>query len=156
MKFLLHAALAGLLFGTPAFAQSAEIAQENAALGPLAVQTRQGVKTLQVELAATPQQQERGLMFRRDMPADQGMLFVFGRPRFISMWMENTYLPLDMLFIDANARVAKIVENTKPLSRETISSGGDVVAVLELNAGAANRLGIHVHDTVSHPALSGR
>jgi uncharacterized membrane protein (UPF0127 family) len=85
------------------------------------------------------------------MPADQGMLFDFGRVEPVSMWMQNTYLSLDMLFIRPDGTVARIATNTEPLSTRTIASGEPVLAVLELNAGTTARLGIKPGDRVEHP-----
>ncbi len=108
-----------------------------------------------VEVARTPREHSQGLMFRRRMAVDAGMLFVYDPPRPVSMWMRNTYLPLDMIFIAPGGRVSHIVERTVPLSEENIPSHGTVRAVLELNAGTAARLGIAPGATVSAPALGG-
>ncbi|MGB0629963.1 MAG: DUF192 domain-containing protein [Alphaproteobacteria bacterium] len=114
-----------------------------------------GEKThkFRVELALTHKQQMQGLMFRRNMAADAGMLFLYKREAPIAMWMKNTYLPLDMLFIARDGKIVKIAERTVPLSEATISSGGAVIAVLELNAGTASRLGIKAGDRVLAAAL---
>ncbi|MAL62488.1 MAG: hypothetical protein CL563_05765 [Alphaproteobacteria bacterium] len=87
-------------------------------------------------------------MFRRSMDADKGMLFVYKSETPISMWMKNTFLPLDIFFIDRDGSIIKIVERTVPLSTTNISSGRSVIAALELNAGTASRLGIQVGDKV--------
>ena len=84
---------------------------------------------------------------------DQGMLFDFGRIEPVAMWMQNTYLPLDMLFIRADGTIARIAANTEPLSTRTIPSGEPVLAVLELNAGTAAKLGIKPGDRVEHPVF---
>lgn len=106
-----------------------------------------------VEIARTPREHSQGLMFRRRMAADAGMLFVYDPPRPVSMWMRNTYLPLDMFFIAPDGRISHIVERTVPLSEENIPSRGTVRAVLELNAGTAARLGIEPGATVFASAL---
>ena len=106
-----------------------------------------------VDLALTHHQQMQGLMFRRNMPADAGMLFVYKQEAPVAMWMKNTYLPLDMLFIARGGMILKIAERTVPLSEATIASGRAVIAVLELNAGTASRLGIKPGDTVKAAAL---
>ncbi len=106
-----------------------------------------------VEVARTPREHSQGLMFRRRMAPDAGMLFVYDPPRPVSMWMRNTYLPLDMLFIAPDGRISRIVERTVPLSEENIPSRGTVRAVLELNAGTADRLGIKPGATVTTPAI---
>ena len=106
-----------------------------------------------VEIARTPREHSQGLMFRHRMAADAGMLFVYDPPRPVSMWMRNTYLPLDMFFIAPDRRISHIVERTVPLSEENIPSRGTVRAVLELNAGTAARLGIEPGATVFASAL---
>jgi uncharacterized protein len=104
-----------------------------------------------VELALTPEDQARGLMFRTELAADRGMLFDFGEPRPASMWMRNTYIPLDMLFIESDGRIARIAARTVPLSEEVITSGVPVRAVLELRGGVTDLLGIREGDRVLHP-----
>lgn len=123
-------------------------------LQPLVVVTDEGRHAFQVELAATPEERSRGLMFRRSMPAEQGMLFDFGRVQPVSMWMRNTYIPLDMLFISETGEIVRIAADTEPLSERTISSGQPVLSVLELNAGTARRLGIEAGDRVEHALFS--
>lgn len=108
-------------------------------------------QSFRVEVARNDADRSQGLMFRRSMPADQGMLFDFGRVEPVAMWMQNTYLPLDMLFIRPDGTIARIAANTEPLSTRTIPSGEPVLAVLELNAGTAARLGIKAGDRVEHP-----
>lgn len=103
-----------------------------------------------VELANTPATRAQGLMYRRSMPEDHGMLFDFGRVEMVTMWMRNTYIPLDMLFIRADGTIARIARNTEPLSERRISSGEPVLGVLEINAGLSSRLGIDVGDRVEH------
>ncbi len=101
-----------------------------------------------VEMALTPDQQEVGLMFRPSVPADGGMLFDWGAPREIAMWMRNTVAPLDMLFINADGTIRRIAENTTPQSLATIPSGGPVRGTLEAAAGTTARLHIKVGDKV--------
>lgn len=108
----------------------------------------------QVEVAATPAERGRGLMYRQHLPDERGMLFDFGSPRPVSMWMRNTYIRLDMLFIEPGGRIAKIAAETEPLSEEAISSEGAVRAVLELRGGITSELGIQAGDRVIHPAVS--
>ena len=108
-----------------------------------------------VWLADTPQRQSQGLMFVRSLPADRGMLFVHEQPRPMSMWMKNTYIPLDMVFIDAQGRIQQIVEQTTPHSLALISSTEPALAVLEIAGGEAHRLGLHPGLRVVHPALVG-
>jgi uncharacterized membrane protein (UPF0127 family) len=118
---------------------------------PLAIESASGTLTFEVELAITPEQRRQGLMFRESLDADQGMLFDFGDTGPVTMWMRNTLISLDMLFIDAAGRIARIVADTEPLSDATIGSGGPVRAVLELPAGTSAELGIAVGDHVVHP-----
>ncbi len=106
-----------------------------------------------VEVARTPQQQTTGLMFRKDVPPESGMLFVWGHPIESQMWMKNTLVPLDMVFIDAAGSVSRIVENTVPQSLAIIASRGPVVATLELRGGITSKLGIVVGDHVLCRAL---
>jgi uncharacterized protein len=122
------------------------------ALETLSIATQGGQKqSFRVEVARNDADRAQGLMYRRSMPADQGMLFDFGRVEPVSMWMQNTYLSLDMLFIRPDGTVARIAANTEPLSTRTIPSGEPVLAVLELNAGTAAKLGIKAGDRVEHP-----
>ena len=106
-----------------------------------------------IEIAETPEQKAYGLMFRRDMEPDAGMLFPFGQEQAISMWMKNTYLPLDMIFADSAGVITRIHKNAVPESLETID-GGFAAAVLEVNAGTADRLGISPGDVMRHPVFS--
>lgn len=110
--------------------------------GSVIVRSDAGVRTFRVEVARTEPQRRRGLMFRRHLAADAGMLFLFDREGPVSMWMRNTRIPLDMLFIARGGRIVRIEERTVPLSEAVIPSGWPVVAVLELNAGTVSRLGI--------------
>jgi len=106
-----------------------------------------------VELALTSEQQARGLMHRESLAEDAGMLFVYPRDRMISMWMRNTLISLDMLFLDRRGRIVRIAERTTPLSEATISSGRPARAVLEVPAGTARRLGLATGDRVLHQAF---
>ncbi len=106
-----------------------------------------------VEVARTRREQIQGLMFRRRLDADAGMLFVYRRAARVLMWMKNTYVPLDMLFIDRTGAIVEIAQRTVPLSTATISSKKPVTAVLEVNAGTVARLGIEIGDRVVSPAL---
>lgn len=117
---------------------------------PLTVASRTGRHAFQVEVARNDADRGQGLMFRRTLEPDRGMLFDFGQTQSVSMWMQNTYLSLDMLFIRADGSVARIASDTEPLSTRIIPSGEPVLAVLELPAGTARRLGIRAGDTVMH------
>jgi uncharacterized membrane protein (UPF0127 family) len=117
----------------------------------LEIVSRTGVHVFSVELAVTEEQRARGLMFRKELPDGQGMLFDFGREQEIAMWMKNTLIPLDMIFIAAGGRILRIAENTEPMSTRIIPSGGPVRAVLEVAGGTAKRYGIAAGDRVAHP-----
>ncbi|AJC79125.1 hypothetical protein IE4803_CH01921 [Rhizobium etli bv. phaseoli str. IE4803] len=116
---------------------------------PLLIQTAAG-KTLHftVEVAVTPDQRAHGLMFRKTMGDDAGMIFDFGEPRRVAMWMENTFLPLDMLFADDTGTIRHIKENATPYSRDIIDSMSPVQYVVELNAGIVGKFGIKVGDRI--------
>ncbi len=103
-----------------------------------------------VEMAISPAQMSQGLMFRRTMDADAGMLFLHDTEREQAMWMMNTFIPLDMLFIRRDGTISHIAQRTVPQSTATIASNGPVLAVLELNGGTTQRLGIRVGDRVEH------
>jgi uncharacterized membrane protein (UPF0127 family) len=122
-----------------------------AGLQTVEIATAGGKRRFSVELVSTREAMNRGLMYRRSLPDGQGMLFDFGSERPIAMWMKNTLIPLDMIFISADGRVRRIAENTKPLSTRLIPSRGRIRAVLEINAGTARTLGIAPGDVVSHP-----
>jgi uncharacterized membrane protein (UPF0127 family) len=113
-----------------------------------------GTQKFTVELALNDAQREHGLMFRKSMPADHGMLFDFGASRPVMMWMENTPLPLDMLFLDENGTVTHIQENAVPYSEAIIDSGQPVKYVIELNGGIVKKLGFAIGDRVSSPTIA--
>jgi uncharacterized membrane protein (UPF0127 family) len=123
-------------------------------LDPLVIVTLTGSHEFLVEIARTEAQREHGLMFRRSMPQDRGMLFGFESERPVAMWMKNTYLPLDMIFIGRGGKVVGLAENTEPLSEKVIPSGAPAISVLEVNAGVAARIGLKVGDTVRHPLFT--
>ena len=127
-----------------------------ATLEPLEVASKDGVHIFAVELASTPEQQAQGLMYRKELPEGQGMLFDFRREQEATFWMKNTYVPLDMIFIRADGRIHRIAANTVPLSEALVSSGGPVRAVLEVVAGTAKKLGIAPGDRVAHPIFNSR
>jgi uncharacterized protein len=137
------ALIAMLMLAGAAFAQAVE---------PLTIVSQAGQRhSFQVEVVRNDADRAQGLMFRRSIPPDRGMLFDFGRVEPVAMWMQNTYLPLDMLFIRPDGSIARIAANAEPLSTRTIPSGEPVLAVLELNGGTAARLGIKAGDRVDHP-----
>jgi uncharacterized membrane protein (UPF0127 family) len=105
---------------------------------------------LQVEVMRSEAEREHGLMDRRFLPADRGMLFQFDREQPVLMWMKNTYIPLDMIFLSRNGVVTHIAENTEPMSEAIISSNGPVYGVLEVNAGFARKIGLKPGDLARH------
>lgn len=131
-------------------AQAAAAGQAASALETLSIVSGDKRHAFQVEVMRTGEQRAKGLMHRRYMPADRGMLFDFARVEPVAMWMENTFIPLDMLFIRADGTIARIAENTEPLSQRTIPSGEPVLSVLEINGGVSRTLGIKPGDRVEH------
>src|SRR5882757_1491019 len=110
----------------------AGVGAEAASIQPLEIVTKSGVQVFSVEMATTDQEKETGLMYRKELPDGKGMLFDFSPEQQVSMWMKNTYIPLDMIFIRADGRILRIAENTEPLSTRIISSGGPAKGVLEV------------------------
>jgi uncharacterized protein len=127
-----------------------------ASVQPLEIVTKSGVQVFSVEMATTEQEKETGLMYRKELPDGKGMLFDFSPEQQVSMWMKNTYISLDMIFIRADGRILRIAENTEPLSTSIISSGGLAKGVLEVIAGTAQKYGIKPGDRVAHPLFNGR
>jgi len=122
----------------------------------LEIASKTGVHTFSVEIADNDAEREKGLMYRRELPEGRGMLFDFHREQDVSFWMQNTYIPLDMIFIRGDGRIFRIAENTEPLSTRLVPSGGPVRAVLEVIGGTARKLGIEVGDRVASPIFSAR
>ena len=122
-------------------------------LTQLTIESIQGKQPFMVEVATTPEQMAVGLMFRADMPADEGMLFIYPSEQQVSFWMKNTLIPLDMLFISADGHIRHIAQRTIPLDETPIPSIEEVKAVLEVNGGTVERLGIKTGDVVRSPAL---
>ena len=120
----------------------------------LAVRTSGGnVINFKIWSADTPARDEQGLMFQRSMDLHAGMLFVFPKNERVSMWMKNTYIPLDMLFINTHGVIEYIAATTTPLSEAIIGPSTPEYAVLELNGGACEKLGIKIGDLVIHPSF---
>jgi uncharacterized membrane protein (UPF0127 family) len=117
------------------------------------IETKKGPHRFTVEVAADSASQERGLMYRRTLAPDAGMIFVFGQKQFVSFWMKNTFLPLDMLFVKADGTISTIQANAVPFSETSIQSAEPVLAVIELNAGRAKALGIEPGDKVRAQAF---
>jgi uncharacterized membrane protein (UPF0127 family) len=118
---------------------------------PLTIVTADGPRRVTVELATTPEQMEQGLMYRRHLDPDAGMLFDFATPTLATMWMKNTLIPLDMLFVDEHGRIVNIHERAIPQSLDLIVAAAPVRVVIELNGGSASRLGIKPGDEVIFP-----
>ena len=118
-------------------------------LGKVTLKTATGTHVFTVERAETPAHQARGLMHRRHMRADHGMLFTWPNERNASMWMSNTVLSLDMVFIKKDGRVHRVQENTVPFSETIIEAGALVLRVLELNAGTAAKIGLKPGDSIA-------
>ena len=132
------------------FVFSAEAQLQRFATSELTIVSSTGPHRFTVEVAETPEQMEQGLMFRRTMAPDAGMLFDYKTPIVATMWMRNTLIPLDMLFVDTQGRIVNIHERAVPESLDVIAAAGPVRAVIELNGGTAARLGIARGDQVKH------
>lgn len=117
----------------------------------LTIVSATGPHRFKVEVAETPAQMTQGLMFRSSMAADAGMLFDYKEPTAATMWMRNTLIPLDMLFVDAQGKIVNIHQRAVPQSLDVIAAAAPVRAVIELNGGTAARLGIEPGDRVVHP-----
>jgi len=141
---VLLVAVAACLVASPPTARSAE-------KQILEIASKTGVHVFSIELAVTDEERSRGLMFRRSVPESYGMLFDFKRDQEVTMWMRNTYVSLDMIFIQSDGRIRRIAENTETESDKIIPSGGQVRAVLEVAAGTARKLGIEPGDRVATP-----
>ncbi len=124
--------------------------------GTLEIATKSGVRVFSIELAVTDDERAKGLMFRKEVPEGYGMLFDFKKEQQVTMWMKNTYVSLDMIFISDSGRIARIAERTTPQSENIISSGQPVRAVLEVVAGTAKKMGIAAGDKVAYPIFNGR
>jgi uncharacterized protein len=135
----------------PMASVTAEMAREK-----LVLVTAAGERAIDIEVATTPDDMAMGLMFRTNLPEGQGMLFPSASPREANMWMHNTYIPLDMVFIRADGQVHRIEAMTEPQSDRIIASGGEVLAVLELAGGSAARLGLKPGDRVRHKLFDAR
>jgi uncharacterized protein len=139
-----------IIYFALAFLTTNVFAQEPAKIEPLTISTEKASTMFSAEVADTPELRERGLMFRHILPSDQAMLFDFGNPRPVAMWMKNTYMSLDMLFVREDGTIAAIAENTVPKSLDTVSVQVPVKGVIELAAGTVKRLGIRQNDKVIH------
>lgn len=148
MRFFVFVVMC-LMFLLPALAEDAPISR----IEPLSVETAAGTTVFGAEIADTDELRARGLMFRHLLPEDRAMLFDFKETRQVMMWMKNTRISLDMIFIRPDGVVSKIAENTVPMSEDIISSEEPVAFVLEVAAGTAKRIGLVPGDRVIHPLM---
>jgi uncharacterized membrane protein (UPF0127 family) len=139
---------AGLLVGLCALLLAC-VPLQAAGTDTIEIVSASGVHAFSVELATTDAEREKGLMFRKELPEGQGMLFDFERDQPVAFWMHNTLISLDMLFIRSDGRIARIAENAKPESDDLIPSGTPVRGVLEVIAGTARQMGIKPGDRVT-------
>jgi hypothetical protein len=141
--------LMSVLTGLPAPSRAADI--QEFPKSELTIVSSTGRHQFHVEVAETQAQMTQGLMFRRTLAADAGMLFDYKQPTMATMWMRNTLIPLDMLFVDAHGRIVNIQQRAVPQSLDLIAAAAPVRAVIELNGGTTARLGIAPGDQVLHP-----
>lgn len=146
---IVFAAVMALLAATVTGAAAAEVQ-------PLEIVTKSGVHVFSVEVAKTEQERATGLMYRKELAEGRGMLFDFSPEQQVSMWMKNTFIPLDMIFIRSDGRILRIAENTEPHSEKIIPSGGLAKGVLEVIGGTARKYGIQAGDRVAHPLFGTR
>ena len=151
MRNVLLAAAAALISCSPQATVSA--AQERTSSGleevPLTIRQQDNrVSKFVVEVARTPEEQAQGLMNRQSLAPDRGMIFPYSPPQPVGFWMKNTLIPLDMIFIRADGTIARIAENTVPLSLDMVPSVEPVTAVLEIAGGRSAELGIKAGDKV--------
>lgn len=154
MRFLRRSSGSLMALVIVATAASVSAAEIEFPVSSLTLNTESGSHPITVEVAKTPEQRQRGLMFRTELDADKGMIFDFGQTRPASMWMANTLIPLDMVFIRADGSVASIHANAEPESKAIISSKEPVLYVLELAGGQAAAYSLEAGDTVTGPALT--
>ncbi len=143
----LLAGLTALLVARPAVGEEADIAR----FIPLMIESSGRIITIRAEVADTKQLRRRGLMHRQRLPRGQGMLLLWDRPGFAALWMKNTLIPLDMVFMDGDGVIIYIHENARPGDLRPISAGRSTLAVLEIAAGEAKRLGLKIGDRVALP-----
>lgn len=145
-RFFAFALAFGIIFPANALPQDPPAPR----LDTIVIETLDFSGILAVEIADTPSMRERGLMFRHRLAEDRGMLFLYESVQPVAMWMKNTYIPLDMIFVRADGTIANVVADTVPHSLDTIQSGEPVLAVLEVAAGGAERLGIGPGTVIRH------
>ena len=148
---ILFSSLFSVSLALPVMAQEAPESIDFGPMEALVIEGTNGAHNFNVEIADTPEEHAHGLMYRETLPADQGMLFEFADPKIATIWMKNTPISLDILFVRANGKILKIEHFAKPYSLRSASSEGVVAAVVELNGGRARDLGIMPGDVVKHP-----
>lgn len=146
------AALTVLLLGVLMTAAGVDAAKLR--VEPVVLISETGRHTINAEIADTPGTRATGLMFRRSLAPDAGMLFIYDAPQNVTMWMKNTYISLDMIFADASGTIIRIARETEPFSTDIIESGGQAKVVLEVAAGTAKRLKLKPGDRLEHPSVS--
>ena len=152
MKTLLSSAIGIAFLAGPAFAQTSK--NDVVDFGepkPLTIVTSEGSHEFLVDEAKTDAQQSRGMMFRETMGEDTGMIFEFAEPKIATIWMKNTSIPLDILFVRSNGKILKIEHSHKPYTLRSTSSEAVIAGVVELKGGESKRRGIRPGDTVKHP-----
>ena len=138
------------LLASALLAGDVAVAKPAGKLEAVEIVTSRGRARFQVEIAATPAEQRRGLMFRKSLAPDKGMLFTYAKPQPAAFWMKNTLIPLDIIYIAPNGRVLSIVRNAQPHNQTPMPAGGAVLGVLEIAGGRAAQLGILPGDRVLH------
>ena len=151
MKRFALSILFSSMISLPVWAQEGPKTVDFGPLETLVIEGANGSNSFNVEIADTDEEQAHGLMYRENLPADQGMLFEFEEPKIATIWMKNTPISLDILFVRSNGKILKIEHFAKPYSLRSASSEGVVAAVVELNGGRARDLGIMPGDVVKHP-----
>jgi uncharacterized membrane protein (UPF0127 family) len=155
--FLTLLTMLGFALAAPLLAQTGPLEDlDSFPHGKLEIAVGKKPLSFDIWVADTPQRMSQGLMFVRSLPAQRGMLFVHESPKPVSMWMKNTYIPLDMVFIDSKGRIQQIVAQTTPHSLDIIRSKDPALAVLEIGGGEAQRLGLKPGQHVDHPAFAKR
>lgn len=154
-KTLLRVANRAMLAALTLLSVGGEATARSLTVEPLEVVTAHGVRHFSVEVADTPASREHGLMFRKQLAADRGMLFDFKTVQPVDFWMKDTLIPLDILFIAADGRIVSIARNATPMSEAHIPSGSPILEVLEVRGGRAAEIGAEVGDRV-HPGQARR
>ncbi len=152
-RFFAAVCLAAAVLGSPACASTGPTRAQSLEITPLSIRTATGEHAYRVELADSDVERETGLMFRTELARDAGMLFVYPQDQFIGLWMRNTLIPLDMVFIRADGTVSSVAKGAVPHDETPIVSKEPLRAVLELAAGEADRIGVKPGDRVLHAAF---